>query len=332
MLSANAAIDIKAISSIRSSPLSDGEFSSYDGESGLNENTTSSNNSTENLDGVSEKGQCTLAQGILCICDQCELERAMMKESALKRKNQVCTLIPKIKGGGEGEQTEDSIVRKEQSAVPVSKSENENENKGLTTTNNCEIAEETKEEKLQRMSAACRTILQCIGEDPDREGLLKTPTRWANALLFFTKGYKETVASVANDAIFTEESHREMVVVKDIDIHSLCEHHMVPFTGRVHIGYIPNGKIIGLSKLVRIAEVFARRLQVQERLTSQIADSIVEAVGPLGVAVALECSHFCMIMRGVQKVGASTITTAYRGCFKEDVTMRTEFSTIIGRR
>uniref|UniRef100_A0A7S0F6B2 GTP cyclohydrolase 1 n=1 Tax=Craspedostauros australis TaxID=1486917 RepID=A0A7S0F6B2_9STRA len=189
-------------------------------------------------------------------------------------------------------------------------------------------AEAEQEAKLAKMTEACKTILECIGEDPTREGLQKTPSRWAKALLFLTHGYNLTCQDVTNEAVF-EENHDEMVVVRNIDIHSLCEHHMVPFTGRVHIGYIPNGKILGLSKLARISEVFARRLQVQERLTSQIADAIVEAIEPLGVAVVIECAHFCMVMRGVQKVGASTTTSSVRGVFKDDGKIRSEFFGII---
>eukprot|EP00551_Chaetoceros_affinis_P008598 CAMPEP_0203680518 /NCGR_PEP_ID=MMETSP0090-20130426/39542_1 /ASSEMBLY_ACC=CAM_ASM_001088 /TAXON_ID=426623 /ORGANISM="Chaetoceros affinis, Strain CCMP159" /LENGTH=302 /DNA_ID=CAMNT_0050548617 /DNA_START=53 /DNA_END=961 /DNA_ORIENTATION=+ len=188
------------------------------------------------------------------------------------------------------------------------------------------------EDKLEKMTSACRTILECIGEDPSREGLLKTPSRWAKALLYLNKGYTQNVNDVTNEAVFSEDSHKEMVIVKDIDIHSLCEHHMLPFTGTVHIGYIPNGKIIGLSKLARIAEVYARRLQVQERLTSQIADAVVEAVDPLGVAVVIECSHFCMVMRGVQKIGAKTISSAVRGCFESNPKTRAEFFSIIHGR
>ncbi|KAL7581439.1 hypothetical protein ACA910_022020 [Epithemia clementina (nom. ined.)] len=178
------------------------------------------------------------------------------------------------------------------------------------------------------MSSACRTILECIGEDPNREGLLETPNRWAKSLLFMCHGYQQTSEDVVNGAVFSE-NHDEMVVVRNIDIHSLCEHHMVPFTGRVHIGYIPNGQVVGLSKLARIAEVYARRLQVQERLTRQIADAVVETVQPLGVAVVVECTHLCMIMRGVQKTSAVTTTSSVRGIFKSNPKTRAEFFAIL---
>lgn len=189
--------------------------------------------------------------------------------------------------------------------------------------------QDSEAEKLEKMASACKTILKCIGEDPSREGLLKTPERWAKALLFMTSGYSLTPEQVVNGAVFTEDSHKEIVVVKNIDIHSMCEHHMVPFTGRIHVGYIPNGKIIGLSKIARIAEVFSRRLQVQERLTRQIADAIEKTVEPLGVGVVIESSHFCMVMRGVQKVGAKTVTSCVRGCFETDHKTRAEFFNII---
>jgi GTP cyclohydrolase I len=174
-------------------------------------------------------------------------------------------------------------------------------------------------------------VIIISGEDPSREGLVQTPHRWAKSLFFMCKGYAESVQTVTNGAIF-EEHHQEMVVVRGIDIHSLCEHHMVPFSGKVHVGYIPNGKILGLSKIARISEVFARRLQVQERLTQQIADAIVEAVSPQGVAVVVECQHFCMVMRGVEKCGSQTYTSCFRGCFEHDSQRRLEFSNIIHRQ
>jgi GTP cyclohydrolase I len=199
---------------------------------------------------------------------------------------------------------------------------------GASTMSLAKKPREEDSDTMDKMTKACKTILECIGEDPKREGLVKTPARWAKALLFLTKGYNQCCQEVTNGAVFSED-HDEMVVVRNIDIHSLCEHHMVPFSGRVHIGYIPNGKVLGLSKLARIAEVYARRLQVQERLTRQIADAIVEAVDPLGVAVVVECTHFCMVMRGVQKVGASTTTSSVRGCFQTNSKTRAEFFSII---
>jgi GTP cyclohydrolase I len=144
-------------------------------------------------------------------------------------------------------------------------------------------------ERLRRMSAAVRTLLECVGEDPDREGLRSTPMRMAKALLYCTKGYEQTVQGVVGGAVF-EEDHSEMVVVRDINVFSMCEHHMVPFMGKVHIGYIPRSKVLGLSKLARIAEMYARRLQIQERLTKQIAQAINEAIQPLGVAVVIEAT------------------------------------------
>jgi GTP cyclohydrolase IA len=187
---------------------------------------------------------------------------------------------------------------------------------------------QNRREKVQKMAFCCRTILECLGEDPTREGLQKTPERWAQALLDMTSGYAISPETVTNNAVFCE-NHHEMVVVRNIDIHSLCEHHMLPFTGRVHIGYIPNGKVIGLSKLARIAELYARRLQVQERLTSQIADAVLETVQPLGVAVVVECTHFCMVMRGVQKTGTVTTTSSVRGCFETNSKTRAEFFSIL---
>jgi len=187
----------------------------------------------------------------------------------------------------------------------------------------------SKDEKIQKMTSACRIILECIGENPDREGLLKTPSRWAKTLLFLTQGYNQSPISVTNSALYSEDCHEEMVILKDIALHSLCEHHMLPFTGQVHVGYLPNQKILGLSKIVRITEVFSRRLQVQERLTSQIADAIIEAVDPLGVIVVVECIHFCMVMRGVQQSKAKTMTSSIRGCLKSQSIMCANFFSMI---
>ncbi|GAA5844367.1 hypothetical protein JCM5353_004364 [Sporobolomyces roseus] len=189
----------------------------------------------------------------------------------------------------------------------------------------------TPQETLARqakLSDAVKTLLECIGEDPERDGLIKTPERYAKALLWMTKGYEERLPDVIGNAIFAED-HEEMVIVRDIDIFSLCEHHMVPFSGKVSIGYIPNKFVLGLSKLARIAETFSRRLQVQERLTKQIATAIDEAIRPMGVAVVIEATHQCMTMRGVQKPGATTITSSMLGAFRRSDKTRAEFMSLI---
>ncbi len=169
-----------------------------------------------------------------------------------------------------------------------------------------------------------RQILTDLGEDPDREGLIRTPERVAKALTELTAGSKKSVADAVGSGVF-EEDCSEMVVVKDIEFYSLCEHHMLPFHGRVHIAYIPDKKILGLSKLARITDVFARRLQVQERMTQQIAEAVQEVVEPKGVGVVVDAAHFCMMMRGVQKQNSSTMTSCLIGCFQDDPRTRAEF-------
>jgi GTP cyclohydrolase I len=169
-----------------------------------------------------------------------------------------------------------------------------------------------------------REILAALGEDPGREGLLKTPERVEASLRFLTQGYWQTVEGVVGDAVF-QETHQSMIMVRDIELYSLCEHHMLPFFGRAHVAYIPNGRILGLSKVARIVDIFARRLQVQERLTDQIADAVMQVINPTGVGVVIEAAHFCMMMRGVEKQNSRTVTSALRGIFRDDSKTRVEF-------
>ncbi|KAK4139524.1 uncharacterized protein C8A04DRAFT_40645 [Dichotomopilus funicola] len=199
----------------------------------------------------------------------------------------------------------------------------------LGTRKRLEEDDAQKEIRLNRIKDAVRTLLECVGEDPDREGLLATPDRYAKAMLYFTKGYQENVRDIVNGAIF-QEGHNEMVIVKDIEVFSMCEHHLVPFTGKMHIGYIPSNAVIGISKLPRIAEMFARRLQVQERLTKEVANAVMEVLKPQGVAVVMESSHLCMVMRGVQKTTSTTITSCVIGCFERKEKTRNEFLSLIG--
>jgi len=170
-----------------------------------------------------------------------------------------------------------------------------------------------------------------LGEDPEREGLQDTPGRVIRALQFLTKGYQDKVEDILNEALFTV-NYDEMVIVKDIEVYSLCEHHMLPFFGKCHVGYIPSDKVIGLSKIPRIVEMFARRLQVQERLTQQVADTIREATQPRGVAVVVEAQHLCMMMRGVEKQNTRMTTSAMIGRFREDQRSRSEFLSLVGLR
>jgi GTP cyclohydrolase I len=169
-----------------------------------------------------------------------------------------------------------------------------------------------------------RRELELIGEDPEREGLLKTPERVAKSMKFLTEGYNSSAEEVVGKGIFKEE-HDNMIMVRDIELYSLCEHHMLPFFGKAHVAYIPNGKIVGLSKIPRIVDVYARRLQVQERLTEQIAEGLCSVLHPAGVGVVIEAYHLCMMMRGVQKQNSKTITSALRGAFREDPKTRDEF-------
>ena len=183
----------------------------------------------------------------------------------------------------------------------------------------------------QNIADLYRQLLLAIGEDPDREGLVKTPERAARAIAFLTQGSRQNLETVVNDALFESESS-EMVIVKDIEIYSLCEHHMLPFFGRCHIGYIPDGQVIGVSKLARISDMFARRLQIQERLTHEIATAVYEMVKPHGVGVVVEARHLCMMMRGVEKQNSCMVSSAMLGNFLDSDRTRTEFLQLVGHR
>ena len=190
--------------------------------------------------------------------------------------------------------------------------------------------EEYDEKTTKELAAHVKAILELLGEDPEREGLLKTPERVAKAWQFLTQGYEQNGETIVRSAVFTEP-YSQMVLVKDIELFSLCEHHMLPFIGKAHVAYIPNGQITGLSKIARVVETYARRLQVQERLTEQIRDCIQESLHPLGVAVVIEAMHTCMSMRGVQKSNAITTTSAFSGIFLKSQKTRNEFLELIGR-
>ena len=195
------------------------------------------------------------------------------------------------------------------------------------------MSEEVNEKTLlarEELAGHYKSIINLLGEDVDREGLLKTPERVAKAMQFLTKGYHEDPAAVLRGAMFKEEDYKQMVIVKDIELYSMCEHHMLPFFGKAHVAYIPNGYITGLSKIARVVEAYARRLQVQERLTVQIRDTIQDCLNPMGVAVVIEAQHMCMQIRGVQKQHSVTTTSAFTGIFLNNQNTREEFVHLIG--
>jgi GTP cyclohydrolase IA len=185
-----------------------------------------------------------------------------------------------------------------------------------------------REKELDQVARAYRELLNSIGEDVDREGLRRTPERAARALEFLTQGYRQDLDEIINDAVF-ESDASEIILVKDIELYSLCEHHLLPFIGRAHVAYLPNGKVIGLSKVARIVDVFARRLQIQENLTTQIAESLMSCLEPSGVAVVVEAKHLCMMMRGVEKQNSVMKTSCLLGTFKEDARTRSEFLSLL---
>ncbi|MFN2509204.1 MAG: GTP cyclohydrolase I FolE [Chthoniobacterales bacterium] len=180
------------------------------------------------------------------------------------------------------------------------------------------------------MEQSFRELLESVGEDPNRQGLLRTPHRAAKALEFLTNGYRQDLEQIVNQAIFDSDAS-EIILVKDIELYSICEHHLLPFIGKAHVAYIPNGKVIGLSKVARIVDVFARRLQIQEQLTTQIADALMHALHPAGVAVVIEAKHLCMMMRGVEKQNSVMTTSCLLGSFKEDARTRSEFLSLLKR-
>ena len=180
------------------------------------------------------------------------------------------------------------------------------------------------------MNELYKELLSRIGEDPEREGLLDTPERAAKAMEFLTRGYRQKLEDVINDAVFTVDDNH-MIIVRDIELYSLCEHHMLPFFGKCHIGYIPEGKVLGVSKLARIVDLFARRLQIQERLTNQVASSIMDTLAPEGVGVVIEAQHLCMMMRGVEKQNSCMVTSAMLGSFRREPSTRNEFLKLIGK-
>ncbi len=198
-------------------------------------------------------------------------------------------------------------------------------------TNGYNKIESWNEEDINELASIYYRVLKLIGEDPDREGLRNTPVRVAKALTFLTMGYNQNPCQIINSAKFSEE-YKQMVLVKDIDIYSMCEHHMLPFFGKAHVAYIPNGYITGLSKIARVVEAFSRRLQVQERLTTQIRNCIQDCLNPLGVAVVIEAQHMCMQIRGVQKQNSVTTTSAFTGIFMDNIQTREEFMHLIGTK
>ncbi len=209
-------------------------------------------------------------------------------------------------------------------------SENTNLYKVLSEAHYAATFEAESEEEVydRKKEALVRSMLHEIGEDPDREGLRRTPLRVAKAIDFLTSGYQLSAAEIIKKALFAEDV-KEMVVIRDIEFYSMCEHHMLPFFGHAHVGYLPNGKVVGLSKVARAVDCFARRLQVQERLTNQVADALIEHLGAHGVAVVMEASHTCMMMRGVQKQRSTTVSSAMRGSFETNQLTRAEFMSFI---